>query len=102
LNPVRFHYTEDYLHEHPGCADKERFGIVAPDPGGPITGGNYSLTGGFWSHFAVQAPGLPTLFITRSGNNAILRWSANAADFVLEHKSSLAAPTGWTLVSHLR
>lgn len=31
LNPVRFHYTEDYLHEHPGCADKERFGIVAQE-----------------------------------------------------------------------
>jgi len=73
--------------------------IGQPDAGGPMTGGNYSLTGGFWSRFAVQAPGLPTLFITRSGNNAILRWSANAADFVLEHKSSLAAPTGWTLVS---
>jgi hypothetical protein len=72
--------------------------IGQPEAGGPMTGGNYSLTGGFWSLFAVQAPGLPTLFITRSGNNAILYWSANA-DFVLEHKSSLAAPNGWTPVS---
>jgi hypothetical protein len=73
--------------------------IGQADAGGPLTGGNYSLTGGFWALFAVQTAGAPTLFITRSGNNAILYWSANAADFVLEHKNSLAAPNGWTLVS---
>ena len=69
------------------------------DAGGPMTGGNYSLTGGFWSLFAVQTAGAPTLFITRSDNNAILYWSANAVGFVLEHKNSLAVSGGWTLVS---
>jgi hypothetical protein len=73
--------------------------IGQADAGGPMTGGNYSLTGGFWSLFAVQTAGAPTLFITRSGNNAILYWSANAADFVLEHKNSLVVPNGWTPVS---
>jgi hypothetical protein len=73
--------------------------IGQPDAGGPMTGGNYSLTGGFWSLFAVQTTGAPTLFITRSGNNVVLYWSTNAAGFMLEHKTSLAAPTGWTLVS---
>jgi len=68
------------------------------DAGGPMTGGNYSLTGGFWALFAVQTSGAPKLFITRSGNNAILYWSANAADYVLEYKNSLAIPDGWTLV----
>ncbi len=48
---------------------------------------------------AVQTTGAPTLFITRSGNNAVLYWSTNAAGFVLERKSSLAVPTGWALVS---
>src|SRR6202030_1357655 len=33
------------------------------DAAGPMTGGNYSLTGGFWSLFAVQSPGAPTLRI---------------------------------------
>jgi hypothetical protein len=73
--------------------------IGQPDPGGPMTGGNYSLTGGFWSLTAVQMPGAPTLFITLSGNNAVFYWPANAAGFVLEHKNSLAVPNGWTLVS---
>src|SRR6266480_298092 len=46
--------------------------IGQPDAGGPMSGGNYSLTGGFWSLNAVQMPGAPTLFITLSGNNAVL------------------------------
>jgi hypothetical protein len=73
--------------------------IGQADAGGPMTGGNYSLTGGFWALFAIQTAGVPTLFITRSGNNAILYWSTNAVGFVLEHKTSLAPPNGWTLVS---
>jgi hypothetical protein len=73
--------------------------IGQPNAGGPMTGGNYSLTGGFWSLFAVQTPGAPTLFITRSGNNVVISWSANAVGFVLEHKTSLAAQTGWSAVS---
>jgi hypothetical protein len=69
------------------------------DAGAPMTGDNYSLTSGFWALFAVQTSGAPALFITRSGNNAILYWSTNAAGFALEHKNSLAVPNGWTLVS---
>jgi len=39
------------------------------DAGGPMTGGSYSLTGGFWSLIAVvQTGGVPTLYITSSGN----------------------------------
>ena len=35
------------------------------DAGQPITGGTYSLTGGFWSLIAVvQTPGAPTLYIS--------------------------------------
>src|ERR1051326_27300 len=59
--------------------------IGQPDAGGPMTGGNYSLTGGFWAISAVQTPGAPTLLITSSENNAVLYWSTNAVGFVLEH-----------------
>ncbi len=35
------------------------------DAGQPMTGGTYSLTGGFWSLIAVvQTPGAPTLYIS--------------------------------------
>lgn len=68
------------------------------DASGPMAGGNYSLTGGFWSLCAVQTPGAPTLFIVRSGANAILSWSATAAGFVLEHSCNLATTNGWSAV----
>ena len=34
-----------------------------------MTGGNYSLTGAFWSIYAVQAPGAPTLRIFLTTTN---------------------------------
>ena len=38
--------------------------IGQPDASAPMTGGNYSLTGGFWSLIAVvQSPGVPLLTI---------------------------------------
>src|SRR5271154_3027863 len=69
------------------------------DAGGPMTNGNFSLPGGFWALYAVQTPGAPMLFITKSGNNAILSWSASAAGYLLEINPSLTAPGGWTTVS---
>ena len=43
------------------------------DAGGPMTGGNYSLAGGFWALISVlQTPGLPSLSITTAnGTNSI-------------------------------
>src|SRR5271163_4052402 len=46
--------------------------IGQADAGGAMTGGSFSLTGGFWALYAVQAPGAPSLTITRSGNGAIV------------------------------
>src|ERR1039458_2189888 len=42
------------------------------DAGGPMTGGNYLLTGGFWSLYAVQTPGAPLLSILRTVTNTIV------------------------------
>src|ERR1700759_4026723 len=45
------------------------------DAGGPMTGGNYSLTGGFWSLISVvQTAGAPTLYISHSGNTVTVYW----------------------------
>ncbi len=47
--------------------------IGQPDASGVMTGGNYSLTGGFWSLLqVVQTPGSPILIITHVGNQAIV------------------------------
>jgi hypothetical protein len=49
--------------------------IGQPDASGAMTGGNYSLTGGFWSLIqVVQTPGAPTLYISHSGNTVTVYW----------------------------
>src|ERR1035437_7471107 len=61
------------------------------DAGGAMSGGNYSLSGGFWSLYAVQTPGAPLLSITRSGNVAIVSWSPSVTGWTLQTNSDLAS-----------
>lgn len=66
------------------------------DAGGPLTGGKFTLTGGFWAPFAVQTPGAPLLriFLT-SSNTAVVAWPAPSTGWTLQHCSNLATP-GWS------
>jgi hypothetical protein len=62
------------------------------DAGGPMTGGNYSLTGGFWSVIAVvQTPGTPLLTITLNSQlpTVTVSWPSSATNFVLQQNSDL-------------
>ena len=66
------------------------------DASTPLTGGPYSLTGGFWAIIsAVQTPGLPNLTITHSGNNVIVSWP-NTGSYTLQQNPNVADPAGWT------
>jgi hypothetical protein len=67
------------------------------DAGGPMTGGNYSLTGGFWVlPIAVQTLGAPTLTIVpATPGYATISWVPNTPGFVLQESSSLS-PANWT------
>jgi hypothetical protein len=70
------------------------------DAGGPMTGGNFSLTGGFWSLISVvQTAGLPNLMISHAGNSVIVSWP-NAGSYTLQQNSNVAAPAGWTTSSY--
>jgi hypothetical protein len=64
--------------------------IGQPDAGGAMTGGNYSLTGGFWSLLAVQTPGAPFLTITLSGNQAVVSWPSSATGWTLQTNEDLS------------
>lgn len=56
----------------------------------PMTGGNFSLTGGFWSLFAVQTPGAPLLTIRLTTNNtALVSWPSPSTSFTLQQYSDL-------------
>jgi hypothetical protein len=66
------------------------------DAGGPMIGGNYSLTGGFWSLLSVvQTVGSPTLriFLTTS-NTAVVAWPAPSTGFSLQVNTNLSG-TNW-------
>jgi hypothetical protein len=66
--------------------------VGQPDAGGPMTGGNYSMTGGFWALIsAVQTPGAPTLTITYSGNQAIVSWDSLVTGWTLQTNNNLSA-----------
>jgi hypothetical protein len=66
------------------------------DAGGPLTGGNFSHTGGFWSLVAVQTPGSPLLTIVRTSSSTVtVSWPLSAAGFRLQQNINLGT-TNWT------
>ncbi len=64
------------------------------DAGGPMTGGIYSVTGGFWAIYALQTLGLPNLIITVPGPNSVKVSWPNTGSYTLQTNSNLATP-GW-------
>jgi hypothetical protein len=65
------------------------------DASGALSGGNYSVTGGFWSLISVvQTPGMPPLYISSSGNTVTVYWQ-NVSGCALQQNGNCMAPTGW-------
>jgi hypothetical protein len=77
-------------------------GTIGQPDAGAMNGGNYSLTGGFWSLLAVvQTPGAPLLTIhLTSTNTAVLSWSVSSPGFNLQKNSTLA-PADWGGVTNV-
>jgi hypothetical protein len=64
--------------------------IGQPDAGPAMSGGNFSLTGGFWSLFAVQTPGAPLLAISRTSTNTVMvSWPSPSTGFGLQQNTNL-------------
>ena len=61
-----------------------------------LSGGNFSVDGGFWAFAAVvQTPGAPLLTTTVTGpNTVVVSWPAPSTGFVLQTNSNLAT-TNW-------
>jgi hypothetical protein len=70
--------------------------IGQPDASSAMTGGNYSLTGGFWSLInVVQTAGAPRLTIIHSVNTVIVSWP-DTGSYTLQQNANLALANGWT------
>jgi hypothetical protein len=76
--------------------------ISQPDANAtPMTGGNFSLTGGFWSLLsAVQTPGAPLLSITlTTTNTAMVSWPSPSTGFTLQQNTNGLGTLNWTNAS---
>ena len=71
--------------------------IGQPDASGAMSGGGYSVTGGFWSLInVVQTPGAPLLTITYSGNQAVVSWPSSVTGWTLQTNANLTTPAWGT------
>jgi hypothetical protein len=70
--------------------------IGQPDAGPALTGGPYTLQGGFWSAaVAIQMPSAPTLVIVPSAPGLVtVSWTPVTPGFVLQVSDTLT-PTAW-------
>jgi hypothetical protein len=70
--------------------------IGQPDAGGPLTNGQYSVTGGFWAlPIAVQTTNAPRLQIVPAAPGfAAISWSPPTPGFTL-HSSASLSPASW-------
>jgi hypothetical protein len=67
------------------------------DAGGPMTGGNYSVTGGFWALYAVQTPGAPLLSIVRTTTNTVaVFWPSPSTGWTLQQNTNGIATVNWS------
>jgi hypothetical protein len=83
-----------------GVSSNDRYSLAGtigqPAAGLAMSGGNYSLTGGFWSLISVvQTAGAPTLSISHTAGQIIVSWPTPATGWTLLQSSSLAAGGPW-------
>lgn len=70
--------------------------IGQADAGGALSGGNYSLTGGFWGLLSlVQTTNAPLVCIRHSGSQVTVYWQ-NVGNWTLQQNSDLRLPAAWS------
>lgn len=84
-----------------GTSTNGQFSVVGtigqPDASATMTGGNYSVTGGFWSLISVvQTAGAPMLNISQSGNTVTIYWQ-DVSGWTLQQNNNLASPANWSV-----
>ncbi|HVV00731.1 MAG TPA: hypothetical protein VHH88_05170 [Verrucomicrobiae bacterium] len=77
-------------------------GTIGQPDAGHMSGGNYTLDGGFWSIVAaVQTVGAPVLRVVRTATNTVvIAWPAAATGFSLQ-QNSLLGTVNWTSVTNV-
>jgi hypothetical protein len=77
-------------------------GTIGQPDAGHMSGGSYTVDGGFWGIIAaVQLPGSPLLNVFISNTNSVIvSWPAASGSFSLQQNSNLSTTT-WTTVTNM-
>lgn len=71
--------------------------IGQPDAGALMSGGNYTLQGGFWAIQAVQTPGAPLLSIARTTTNTVaVFWPSPSTGWTLQQNTNSISSVNWS------
>jgi hypothetical protein len=75
-------------------------GTIGQPDAGHMSGGNYTLDGGFWGIIAaVQTQGAPTLrVVLTSTNTVVVAWPYPSTGFSLQQNPIVNVPASWTNV----
>ncbi len=78
-------------------------GTIGQPDGGHMSGGSYTIDGGFWGIIAaVQTPGAPLLRIFNTPTNTIVvAWPAPSTGFSLQQNPVVNNAPGWTGVTNV-
>lgn len=75
-------------------------GTIGQSDAGTMSGGNYTLQGGFWSMLGVvQSPSAPFLTLTRAGGHVVLSWPVSGTAFNLQSTPLLSGNPAWSGVT---
>jgi hypothetical protein len=73
-------------------------GTIGQPDAGALSGGNYTLVGGFWSAAATPSgPTAPQMSISVSGQEIVISWPSPSTGFTLQQNTSLN-PAAWEAV----
>jgi len=77
-------------------------GTIGQPDAGHMSGGNFTLDGGFWGLIAaVQTPGAPALRVVRTGTNTVLlAWPAPSTGFSLQQNPVANNSATWAGVTN--
>jgi len=75
-------------------------GTIGQPDAGKMSGGNFSIDGGFWGIIAaVQTPGGPLLSIARTTTNTVaVFWPSPSTGFTLQQNTNVIATVNWSNV----
>ena len=76
--------------------------IGQPEASGAMSGGSYSLTGGFWALYALPTPGAPSLRVLRTTTNTVcVWWAISDPAWTLQASTNLViSGSSWTACAY--